>query len=117
MMRDSDEETPAMRKRPQKLSRPRLSESEMVGFVSEHVASPANHLFSISFMASPSVKFRIALETSGTRGEPLGKTWYICTKEETLTDATYACDTNSVIHVLVMWCAMCYKNVLMERYL
>lgn len=117
MMRDSDEETPAMRKRPQKLSRPILLESEMVGFVSKHVAFPANHLFSISLMTSPSVTFRIALETSGTKGEPLGKTWYIRTKEETLTDATHACDTNSVIHVLIMWCAMCYKNVLMKRYL
>lgn len=68
------EDNPEMRKRPQKLSTPRLLESENIGLVTEQVAFFPNHLFSMFFISSPSVTFSIDLETSGTRGEPLGKT-------------------------------------------
>lgn len=73
MIRAKHEETPEMRNRPQKLSTPRLLESENMGLLTEQVAP--NHLFSMFFISSPSVTFKIDLETSGTRGEPLGKTY------------------------------------------
>jgi hypothetical protein len=74
MMRADKEATPAMRNRPQKLERLRLSE-ETLGLESEQLESFPSHAFSIFFIFSPSVTFKIALETSAIRGEPLGKTW------------------------------------------
>ena len=68
------EDNPEMRKRSQKLSMPRILESENIGLVTEQVAFFPNHLFSMFFISSPSVTFKIDLETSGKSGEPLGKT-------------------------------------------
>jgi hypothetical protein len=74
MMRADVEATPVMRNRPQKLARLRLLEETWV-LESGQLLSFPSHAFSISFIFSPSVTFKIALETSATRGEPLGKTY------------------------------------------
>ena len=74
MMRAKNEATPAIRKSPQKLSRPRLFDENML-LGSGQVVSFLNHTPSISFIFFPSVTCSIALEMSGTRGEPLGKAW------------------------------------------
>lgn len=66
------EAVPAIRKRPQKLLRPRLSEVT-IALESGQTVSEINQVFSIFFILSPSDTFRIALETSPTRGDPLGK--------------------------------------------
>ena len=74
MMRADKEAIPAMRNRPEKLAKLRLPEESWVLEFGQLVCSPS-HAFSISFIFSPSVTFKIALETSDTRGEPIGKTY------------------------------------------
>ena len=66
-----------MRNSPQKLSSPRLAfeESGCTVFGSGQSVFVPNHLVSIFLMVSSSVTSNIALETSGTRGESLGKTY------------------------------------------
>lgn len=65
--------SPAIMNRPQKLARLKLFEDiEVVEL--RQIISSKKYLFSISIILGPSVTFRIALETSGTRGEPRGKT-------------------------------------------
>ena len=72
-MRANKETIPAIRNRPQKLSRLRLLEEIWVLELGDSLWSPS-HAFSISFSFPPSVTFKIALETSDTKGEPFGKT-------------------------------------------
>ena len=81
MIRADKEAMPAMRNRPQKLSRLRLPEETWVLELEQLLWSP-NHAFSISFIFSPSVTFNIAQETSDTKGEPFGKTWETLKKEK-----------------------------------
>lgn len=73
MRSDPKEAMPVMRKRPKKLAMLRLSEVRSLSLLGRLLRSP-NHLFSISTILPPSVVFRMALERSETRGEPLGKT-------------------------------------------
>ena len=73
MMRADNEAMPAMRNRPQKLSRLRLPKETWVLELGQLLWSP-NHAFSISFIFSPSVTFNTARETSDTKGEPFVKT-------------------------------------------
>lgn len=71
----------AMRNRSQKLSRPSCLD-EVDGFGSGLVTGSGqvssfflNHASSSSFPLGDSATFRIALETSATRGDPIGKTY------------------------------------------
>ena len=73
MMRANKEATPAMRNRPQKLARLRLAEETWLLEFVQLFCCPS-HAFSISFLFFPSVTFKIALDTSDTKGEPIGKT-------------------------------------------
>ena len=73
-MRADKEAMPAMRNRPQKLSRLRLPEETWVLELEQLLWSP-NHAFSISFIFSPSVTFNTAHETLDTKGEPFVKTY------------------------------------------
>lgn len=66
------EESAAMRKRPLKLSRVRLLEVKVVSFSVEHWSRSPNHAFLIKVRSGDSVTFRIALDMSGTRGDPFG---------------------------------------------
>jgi hypothetical protein len=81
MMRADKEALPAMRNRPQKLARLRPPEETWVLESGQLVCSPS-HAFSICFIFSPSVTFKIALETSDTKGEPIGKTCKILKLEK-----------------------------------
>jgi hypothetical protein len=74
------EATPAIRNRPQKLVRLRLLAETWVLESGQLVPIPS-HAFSIVLIFSPSVTFKIALETSATRGEPFGKTYKSLTKK------------------------------------
>jgi len=64
---------PAIKNRPQKLSRSKLLE-EIELVESRQMDFDGNHVFSISVILGPSVTLRIASEISGTSGDPLGKT-------------------------------------------
>ena len=74
MMRAADEATPAIRNSPQKLSTPMLSE-ECELLSPRQLEFCSNHTFSNLAVWSPSVKCKIRIETSDTRGECFGKTW------------------------------------------
>nr|GMC73071.1 glutamate receptor, ionotropic, plant [Ipomoea batatas]GME01734.1 glutamate receptor, ionotropic, plant [Ipomoea batatas] len=63
---------PAIRKSSSNLSSGRLSGSFKLPSCSERYVSTPNHFSSILIIASLSVTRNIALETSGTRGDPLG---------------------------------------------
>lgn len=64
--------TPVMIKSPAKLLKLRLDECGLEFWLAHKLRSP-NHFFSIRIISSPSVTFKIALEMSATKGEPLGK--------------------------------------------
>ncbi|KAK3437309.1 hypothetical protein EUGRSUZ_C01872 [Eucalyptus grandis] len=72
MRRAKTATTPAIKNRPQKLSRPKLLEI-MEEVESRQLVSDVHHAFSI-LVIGPSVTLRIAREMSGTSGDPLGKT-------------------------------------------
>ena len=73
VMRATEEATPAMRNRPQKLLRPMLfEETELVSSV--QLGLFPNQAFSNCNILAPSVTLKTFLETSATRGEPFGKT-------------------------------------------
>jgi hypothetical protein len=73
IMRAKNAASPAIKNNPQKLLRLRiLDETEVLE--SGQLPFLPNHASSICFILSPSVTFKIALDISGTRGEPLGKT-------------------------------------------
>jgi hypothetical protein len=72
IMRAKRDATPAIKNKPQKLLRLRLLDVTEVLESGQLLCFP-NKAFSISFILSPSVMFRTALDTSDTRGEPLGK--------------------------------------------
>jgi hypothetical protein len=73
IMRANNAASPAIKNNPQKLLRLRLLD-EIEELDSGQVLFLPNHAPSICFISSPSVTFKIALDISGTRGEPLGKT-------------------------------------------
>ena len=73
-MRADKEAMPAMRNRPQKLSRLRLPEETWVLELGQLLWF-LNLAFSISFIFSPSVTFNTAHETLDTKGEPFVKTY------------------------------------------
>ena len=70
MTRANMEAIQAMTNNPQKLSRPRLLEETKVSDSGQLFVF--NHAFSIVLILSPWVTFRIALEISAAREEPLG---------------------------------------------
>jgi hypothetical protein len=71
--RAESEAIPAIKNNPPKLLRLRLFDEIKVLESGQLLCFP-NHASAICFILSSSVTFRIALDTSGTRGEPLGKT-------------------------------------------
>jgi hypothetical protein len=73
IMRANNAASPAIKNNPQKLLRLRLLDV-IEELDSGHVPFLPNHESSIRFILSPSVTFKIALDISGIRGEPLGKT-------------------------------------------
>lgn len=72
VIRANNEVIPAIKNRPQKLLRPSLFEGTELLRSGQIPRSP-NHFPHIFSILSPSVTFKIALETSGARGDPLGK--------------------------------------------
>lgn len=75
MMKAKAEVVATMTNNPEKLSNPKLLELEGSGaFESGELYDWGNHAFSIFIIFSPSVTFRIARETSVTKGEPIGNT-------------------------------------------
>lgn len=76
MAKENKDDSPAIRKRPLKLSRLRLLEvTKAPSLVLQPSPTPfPNHFLEILSMASSSFSFKIALETSGVSGEPFGNT-------------------------------------------
>ena len=73
MMRAKEAATPTMRKSPQKLLKLNLLK-DLVDLESWQMVGFPIQLFSICAIFSPPVTFKIALDTSGTKGEPLANT-------------------------------------------
>lgn len=71
IIREIEEEIATMRNRPQKLLSPKLFDDTLVLWSGQLFCFP-NHSFSALIILPPSVKFRIALDISGTSGEPIG---------------------------------------------